>query len=1394
MKRLLLTGFLLLTLLTTAALGWLLGSESGLRWIYRQVEATLEPDTLEVQRLSGSLAGTITLHEVVFANASMNLAIDRAELQWDAWALLSRRLDISRLTLGQLDIRLAPASGGAGGAHAAPTRISLPQLQLPLQVSLGELSIERISLERDETTLILQQLRLRADARDGEIHIDSLALRLADIAVGANQVNDFDIQLAGDIDTVNDYAHRLQVDWQTRLPSGSMVDNSASIKGDLSATRVAQQTRGALQASLVLELDDPLERPGWTADLRIDNFDSGVLDSNLPDLRGAIELSGSGDLTSARITGRVDAESGELGKFDARFDLTSLEPARLADGVNVESLRLAIYDGELMARGQLLWAPRVSWNSTVSATDINPGKLLPDWPGKLNARLQTRGQFENGKLSVSASVEELSGTLRDYPLSLQSELHWRDDSLQVESARLTSGDTRIQATGSVGDALDLDWSLDSNDLAELYPGAQGKLAASGHLGGKLAAPVVAARFNGSALRLQDYAVETVDGDIAVDLLDWKQLDVRINAANLEVQGQQLQALDVHADQGRIGASLSAAEFRARLELAGVLEDRGWHGKLVSAEIDSNDFSSWRLQAPVAVRLAGDSLSIDPFCLDSAQQARACSSLRRGEQSWNISLQLTRIPLRLLQQWTPPDLALDGVVNASADLQYAPADAKLLGSLSAELPAASASYPLQDDRTERFDYRHGELQLSLLAGQVRLTTRLVLQNEDQVEGSLVMPGADLLRLDTRGQAIEARVRVNARDWSIVDAMLPQIEDLHGELMLDIAVGGTLGQPRLQGNARLDDGSFTLREPRLRIEKITLSAQSDGSEQLQFRGGAVAAAGRISLLGETLLNRDTGWPSKLSLQADGFDLATLLAPWIAPPLTVKGLLHGSAELNFRAPDQLFGTARFRAPQGRLSYPLVAQEVERWNYHDAFIDVTLNETGISAQSGITIGKHNSVRAGFALPGARLLALDPQAQALQANANVEFRELNLVQHLLPEIDKMRGQLALDLSVGGSLARPLVSANAKMQQASFTIPRLGLRVTEVTLDGNSDAQNRFFFELSALSGDGKLTIQGSSLLDPVLGWPSHIQVSGENFTVVRIPEALVTASPDLEVSLEGRRIRIEGDLLLPFARLQPKDISNATRVSDDTVIIGRDQPEQEGWLVSTRVNLTLGERVSFFGFGFEGRLGGRLLLEDEPGELSIGTGEIIIREGRYRAYGQRLDISNGRLLFTGSALDNPGLDVRAVRQVNDITVGLQARGRLQQPELELFSNPAMDQTNMLSYLLLGRPMESASGSDGDMMAKAALALGLAGGDNIARRLGDRFGLDEMRVESSDNGDQASLVVGRYLSPKLYVSYGVGLIESINSLNLRYELTERWRLEAESGAYQGADLLFSIER
>ncbi len=499
MKRVLLT-ILLLTLSLSTALGWLLNSESGLRWIYRQAESTLA-GALQVQQVSGNLSDGVTLQGLDFKDSNAQVTADQVFLQWDPWALLSARVDITRVAIQKLDIELQqePDDGKSANTTDVPP-LELPSLDLPLALELRELKVDHVTLTQGDALYKLEELQLQAAADNGRISFTDLDVRVVDVVIDADQRYDFDVHLSADLDTAIDYEHELHIDWKTQLPSGAMIDNSTRIKGNLNSTQLSLQSQGLLQINLSLELHDLLDRLNWQASLEVASFDTSLLQAELPLVSGSLELSATGDLSSAQISGLLDADSSDLGKFKLSFDLRSLDQPQLADGLQFDSIELAIFDGKMAAQGQLYWSPMLSWNSTVTASDINPASLLPDWPGKLATRLQTEGHIEDGKLTASARIAELSGTLRDYPVTLSSELFWRDDTLDVESANLSSGDTQISANGTVGKTLDLDWSLDSRNLAELYPEAQGQLKASGHLTGEATAPTIEARFNGSSLR------------------------------------------------------------------------------------------------------------------------------------------------------------------------------------------------------------------------------------------------------------------------------------------------------------------------------------------------------------------------------------------------------------------------------------------------------------------------------------------------------------------------------------------------------------------------------------------------------------------------------------------------------------------------------------------------------------------------------------------------------------------------------------------------------------------------------------------------------------------------------------------------------------------------------
>ena len=189
--------------------------------------------------------------------------------------------------------------------------------------------------------------------------------------------------------------------------------------------------------------------------------------------------------------------------------------------------------------------------------------------------------------------------------------------------------------------------------------------------------------------------------------------------------------------------------------------------------------------------------------------------------------------------------------------------------------------------------------------------------------------------------------------------------------------------------------------------------------------------------------------------------------------------------------------------------------------------------------------------------------------------------------------------------------------------------------------------------------------------------------------------------------------------------------------------------------------------------------------------------DGSYRAYGQSLDIQSGKILFAGGPVSQPGLDIRAARYPDpDVTVGVHVRGSLTEPELTLFSDPTMTQSEQLSWLLLGRALDQTSGQQSSLVARAALALGSSKGNQVLQNIGDKLGVDVgLGAGAGESSSETALTVGRYLSPRLYVSYGLGLFDQVSTVSMRYSLSSHWALEtSSSGVATGGDIIWTFDR
>ncbi|PTB89724.1 hypothetical protein C9928_02415 [Pseudidiomarina aestuarii] len=429
-----------------------------------------------------------------------------------------------------------------------------------------------------------------------------------------------------------------------------------------------------------------------------------------------------------------------------------------------------------------------------------------------------------------------------------------------------------------------------------------------------------------------------------------------------------------------------------------------------------------------------------------------------------------------------------------------------------------------------------------------------------------------------------------------------------------------------------------------------------------------------------------------------------------------------------------------------------------------------------------------------------DPQ---LSGSVDMSLRDLSLLQWWLPDL-RYREPFALgSIAISGSATAPKVEGSLEIAAKEIGFAESGLVLTNVKVLVADDGKGQSNLELNgqAESGQGWIAIGGTmNPLDKVL----NMTIKGDDFRVVQLPHATVDIDPDLTIQAADSSIRITGSVNIPYAYLEETDISTSVSPSRDVVLYQDGEQvesiEDQLYQVFADVRVTLGDNVKVSAFGFEGRLDGNLRLIEEPGRALTASGTIQVPQGQYVLYGQELDIQRGRLIYNGGPIDNPGLDLRVVRTSasmtpgEEVTVGAQVGGTLIQPDFRLFSNPAMPESSILSYLVLGRGPGAGSGNE-NMQLQALLLLGSQGTDAIGSQLQNVFGFDEFGLDSSSDPTETSFYIGKYLSPRLYVKYGVGLFENTNTFFVRYKLTERLLLESTASSIaQGGDIFYTIEK
>lgn len=547
---------------------------------------------------------------------------------------------------------------------------------------------------------------------------------------------------------------------------------------------------------------------------------------------------------------------------------------------------------------------------------------------------------------------------------------------------------------------------------------------------------------------------------------------------------------------------------------------------------------------------------------------------------------------------------------------------------------------------------------------------------------------------------------------------------------------------------DGGGFSLVEP----ADLKLSGSLVSLERACLSGGA---GGHVCL--EADWTGETNFELGAEMDAVPVHLVDLV---FETNLEFTQTLSGSLLIGSDADRSVSGTGQIDISPGRIRNRLDSRLATQTGAGELHFDLADGQL-LSGSLTLPFSDSAEIDARFQAEDIGMGADSPVDGQLRVNLN----DIAVAANVLPEFDEARGRLDVDLAIGGTLGSPLFTGEASLRNGALRYEPLGLRLTEIQLTSTIREDNRIDLQSTFRAGDGIGELQSSAGSLDAIRDGLDLTLSGENLTLIDLPDIQVVADPDLIVGLQDGGLTINGNILIPRARVTPVDLTAGDKISEseDVVIVANGSDEDAGattdnggpFALHGTVALVLGPDVVVDLDVAEARVSGTSAFHWSGPHMPVANGQYHI-EGRVQAYGQLLDITEGTIRFPGVPASSPNLRIRAEREIfgnpQIRSAGVLVTGTPQEPQIEVYTNPETSRDRALTLLVTGSDFNYEQG-----------------------------------VGAVD--------VGTYIAPDLYISYGIGLFERGNVISIRYDIAKGFGIKATSGRNaEGVDLSYTLER
>ncbi len=682
------------------------------------------------------------------------------------------------------------------------------------------------------------------------------------------------------------------------------------------------------------------------------------------------------------------------------------------------------------------------------------------------------------------------------------------------------------------------------------------------------------------------------------------------------------------------------------------------------------------------------------------------------------------------------------------------------------------------------------------------------------------GARIGGLDGTGNldlAPDGRLKANltARDLLLGGSSVSKIaliadgSTLNHQVSLDFQAGAGSADGEINLSGRLADDKWTAEINRMLLNLPVYgrwrSQQSIQQGRIMVDAAGNAAAENIGLgnsYGEINASfawqGEGGWSARLS--SAGFDLAYLKSIF-----DTELDYQARAFLQAEAAGDISGIERaaldLSLKDAKVSFPFDGENRQlRWQANSLSGSLKDRQLELNLSSRLEDGSfiegqvQGSDFGGF--------SSDYAHKKISGNVELWVDKIENFSFLTKNQVKPEGTVSGQAAFGGSIAEPYLHGDVNLQEADLFIPAAGISLEDSRLRIKAD-NGKAACSFTAKSGTGTLTGKGMLSYQMESSLFGVLTISGKEFTAVSLPEYKASVSPDIQFNFDRDISRLTGDIVVDNAVIAPHRINTVLTESSDVVYVDETEEDQGFSLpLLTKLNIRLGEQVLVDTFGLKGNLTGGVTVSGKPDKPFTADGRLTLQNGIFSIYGRDLELARGQVLFTGGPIENPNIDVRIQKTVDAVragsgesTVGLDVSGQVDDLQFELFSDPPMDQTDILAYMIVDHPSASFDEEEEGLIKTVARNLGLGATADLVQGIGSVLPVNDMHMEGSSDTEDTSIVVGRSLTDRLYFGYDYNFFESSSELVLRYDLGRGFYLESRSSVEaSGGDIFYSFER